>query len=722
MLIRESPPRHVASALGGIAALFLLLAACRSEPPPAPAETSRTPPSPVRNRIERRLAPEDFSMPRTGARAAVVEIEGEAREVVVGPRWVEIAQPGGVRLVEGRATVPVTLPEDVRALSDDAFALSVQEVPAELRGVDQAALGDFARNGLFQKEVSRGWQLRREPGAATALLELDVALADGAKSETPATGETLGFNFRLTAQRPTPVRLQSRRFPVAAGGAVELGFGRKSRPAASGERAPLAYSARLSCDGEVPAVGAEGVLDAPGWRDARLAVPPGSTSCELSLAVDGASAHPTGVYFALPRVIFPVADGDAERGGTPSVVLISLDTLGAAHLSGYGYERETSPLIDTRLIGGGTAFMDVSTTFPRTDVAHLSLFTSLYPNAQPTAGRLTPAQNVRMLAEALRDAALDTAAFTEDGFLAGAFGFWSGFDQFREYSFDSAERGRRVFADAARFLTEKRDRPFFLLVHTYRVHAPYEPSQPYRDLFGGFWSSEPDPAVPSAHRSERDAYDASVREADTLVGGLLERLDQLGLTDRTIVVLLSDHGEAFGEHGVLRHGIGFHQEQLHVPLIFRGPGIPAGKRVTAPASLVDVAPTLLDLLALPPLPDAQGTSLAGAFRGEAPPPDRPLYFSWMRKDAAHGLRQGNWKFIHAGDKTELFDLGGDPGERRPERRSDAIGPEHADELGRIVADGEERRARLAAPEGRGEGAAGVSEETERSLRALGYLD
>jgi arylsulfatase A-like enzyme len=698
-------------------AIALVAAACRSAPPPVDPP-AKGPPSPIEYAIERRLAPEDFSIPEPRLRPPVVEIGGEAREVVVGPRWIDVAELRGVRLDAGRAEVAITLPEETRGLPDEAFALSVQEIPAELRGLDPVALGNFAREGLF-KDVARGWRLRREPGSGGAVVELDGALARaGATGVAGGATEGTGFNLRLTAQRPTPTRLESKPFPVSPGGLVELGFGRRAGATAEDGGGPRRYSARLACTG---GAGSETAarLDDSGWRDVSIPVPAGSETCTLALAVDGTGARAIGAYFGLPRVLAPVPAG--ERADPPSLVLVSLDTLGAGHLSGYGYGRETSPTIDARLMEAGTSFMDVSTTFPRTDIAHVSLFTSLYPNAQPTAGRLLAEQPVGVLAEALGDAGFETAAFTEDAFLAGAFGFWTGFDRFREYPFDSAARGYAVFADAGAYLEEKRDRRFFLLVHTYRVHEPYAPSPSYRDLFGGWWESDPDPSVPREHRAERDAYDASIREADALVGTLLDRIDRLGLADRTIVVLLSDHGEAFGQHGLMRHGLGFHQEQLHVPLVFRGPGIPAGLRVTAPASLVDVAPTLLDLVALPPLPEAQGESLAAAFRGEPLRPDRPLYFSWTRKDEAHGLRQAGAKFIQGGKKHELFRLDEDPGERSAERSEERIGPRHGEELERLLRQGDDRRARLGAP-GAEEGATGISEETERSLRALGYLD
>src|SRR5262249_20285044 len=148
------------------------------------------------------------------------------------------------------------------------------------------------------------------------------------------------------------------------------------------------------------------------------------------------------------------------------------------------------------------------------------------------------------------------------------------------------------------------------------------------------------------------------------VAGFLAELERLGLARDTYVVLLSDHGEAFGEHGVVGHGLGAQQEQLHVPLIVRGPDVPRGATVQAPASIVDVAPTILELVGITP-PDAEGRSLAEAFRGGVLDAERPLSFAWL--DAgARGLRQGRWKLIDGGPTNRrLYDLPDDPRERRP---------------------------------------------------------
>jgi len=253
------------------------------------------------------------------------------------------------------------------------------------------------------------------------------------------------------------------------------------------------------------------------------------------------------------------------------------------------------------------------------------------------------------------------------------------------------------------------------------VHRPYEPSAPYRALFTG-----PDgdgdrvaAAVPARYRANLDAYDQGIRELDDLVAGFVSGLDRLGLGERTLVVLLSDHGEAFGEHALVGHGYSPHEEALRVPLVLRGPGVPGGRRVTTPVSLTDVAPTLLDLLDLAPLPEAQGRSLEDAIR-ERPLLPRPSFFEWLVKDT-RGVRWGPWKFLQRGRHGNLFNLAADPAERSPARTLQVVTKTLEHHLAAYVADGSARRGALQSVTDGGGERMPISAETERSLRALGYL-
>jgi choline-sulfatase len=251
------------------------------------------------------------------------------------------------------------------------------------------------------------------------------------------------------------------------------------------------------------------------------------------------------------------------------------------------------------------------------------------------------------------------------------------------------------------------------------VHRPYAPTAPYRGSFARRW---PLPAaiaatVPPAHRDELDAYDDSILEVDALAGTFLRKLERLGVAQETFVVLLSDHGDAFGEHGVTGHGFNGHQAALHIPFVLRGPGVPAGLRVETPVSIVDVAPTMLDLLGLPPLDGAQGRTLRAAIDGK-PLATVPLYFSWIGTET-RGVRVGDLKVMARGDRYAVHSLSDDPGEVRPlawERGKPLL-----DLLVAHEQDSARQRAALDRRDAEAEGIR-ISPDTARDLRALGYVE
>ncbi|MEW6270140.1 MAG: sulfatase-like hydrolase/transferase, partial [Thermodesulfobacteriota bacterium] len=530
------------------------------------------------------------------------------------------------------------------------------------------------------------------------------------------------LNLELLMLEPQPSEIESGDVVAPPGATLELGYGVARVGASDAAARAVRFVATLRCAGGEPRQLLDDTIAGDGagrWRDATFPIAAG-VPCRVGLRATsaGASDVRTAVW-AQPRIVAPLAPAAARDAY--NVVLISLDTLRADRLSGHGYARDTSPVIDAELIDEGTSFRDAMSTFPQTDIAHLSLFTSLYPDAQPERGRLPASSPVRLLTERLADAGFLTAAFTEDALVAGAFGFWFGFDLFFERTYAERERGTRTFADGIEFLRTNREQRFFLFLHTYKTHVPYVASEAYAKLFTDTadWE-ELDQRVPQAHRAAADAYDRTVREADDLVGTLLAELRRLGLAERTIVVLLSDHGEAFGEHGAVEHGFAGHQEQMAIPLVLRGPGIAAGAEVDAPVSLVDVAPTILELVGAEPLPDAQGLSLAAALAGGDLPAERPLFFSW-HTEGARGVRHGRWKFLDASHGHELFDLEDDPLEAAPMLRRE---PAREDELRLLAAHAAESsrlRERLAATAEDERGPA-ISDGVEKSLRALGYLE
>lgn len=230
----------------------------------------------------------------------------------------------------------------------------------------------------------------------------------------------------------------------------------------------------------------------------------------------------------------------------------------------------------------------------------------------------------------------------------------------------------------------------------------------------------------------RHLYHLEIESVDERIGLVLDALESGGLADSTIVVFTSDHGEAFGEHGDFLHGVSLHGELVRVPMIFAGPGIEAGRRVQAPVSLLDVVPTLADLLALDGLAGSvgpfAGDSLAPVLRGSGTVPRRAIYVASPDRTARDSVIHGRYRLLAersaegVGERTELYDSVADPAERRD---LSAELPEVRDDLLRALARfrDEENRIWLARQEA---GEAGLSEEeraaTERALRAVGYID
>jgi choline-sulfatase len=349
----------------------------------------------------------------------------------------------------------------------------------------------------------------------------------------------------------------------------------------------------------------------------------------------------------------------AAAAQTP-VIVISIDTLRADHLSAYGYRTISTPNIDA-FAQHGTLFTDVNSQAPLTLPSHTSLFTSTYPfqNGIEENGEVVPAGAVT-LASVLQSRGYKTAAFIGSSLLGRSAGLDRGFDEYDSpfgspaagaespYSTRVRRDGALVLRAATQWLTAHKGQPAFVFVHLFDLHAPYRLHQ-----------------IPGSALPEAVGYDAEIRYVDQVLGRFEQGLEQSGWWQRSLVVLLADHGESLGEHGESSHGYFAYESTLHVPLIIHWPESSQDypPRVTKAAGLIDVAPTILDALHLSPQSSFEGTSLMKFDET----PTHPVYsesvyardqFRWA---ALRTLRIGWWKFVDA-PRAELYDLEKDPRE------------------------------------------------------------
>ncbi len=379
-------------------------------------------------------------------------------------------------------------------------------------------------------------------------------------------------------------------------------------------------------------------------------------------------AAAVGALFAL-RAQPPRTDEDARRriaGRSPgpadvNVVVLTLDTLRADRLGCYGFRGVLTPNIDA-LASEGVLFEQATATVPLTLPSHASIFTGLIPPKHGVRdnGGFFVEEKLTTLAERMKEGGWATGAFVGAWVLDSKWGIGQGFDHYSD-RFDLSKykvvnlgtvqkKGDEVMDLALEWLSGVKERKFFAWVHLYDPHTPYDPPEPFASRYPG------------------QKYVGEVAYTDHVVGRLTGWLKQQGLWDRTIVVLLSDHGESLGEHGENTHTFFVYDATQHVPLVVRTPWGDRG-RSSAQVSTVDVMPTVLDLVGLAPQPGIDGRSLARLVLH--PPAESPgfayaetyfprFHYGWQHLRA---MRDGKWKYIEA-PTPELYDVEQDPGETR----------------------------------------------------------
>ena len=397
----------------------------------------------------------------------------------------------------------------------------------------------------------------------------------------------------------------------------------------------------------------------------------------------------------------PLASGQLHGS---NVLLVTIDTLRRDRLGAYGSSAGLTPNLD-RLAGDGVKYMRAFTHVPMTLPAHASILTGLTPRHHGVRNNVSfrLAEDVPTLATVLKSAGYRTGAFIGAFVLERRFGLSRGFDQYDDRfppaagspTFRFAERRAADVVEPARkwILSPglpAPPAPWFAWVHLFDPHAPYE--------------------APAEYRAGRSPYDAEVAYTDAMLGKFLDQLRAVHALDRTLIVVVADHGESLGEHGETTHGLFAYDATLSVPLVVRGPGI-SPARVDIPVGHVDILPTVLDLLGLAIPAGLDGVSLA-----QPNAADRPLYFEALDANLTRGwapltgLVRSNWKYIDL-PVPELYDLRSDPQELTNLFEHDRP---RSDRMTR------ELRQILASPERRSGEPAPIDQDASARLRSLGY--
>jgi arylsulfatase A-like enzyme/Tfp pilus assembly protein PilF len=410
--------------------------------------------------------------------------------------------------------------------------------------------------------------------------------------------------------------------------------------------------------------------------------------------------------FALAALVAASGASGCGRSGPPgpfpgaSVVLVSIDTLRSDRLPAYGYRGVSTPHLD-RFRRDAILFESAWSPCPMTLPSHVTMLTGLLPpehGVRGNAGFAFDGAAHPHLPGLLRARGYATSAAVSSFVLRAETGLGALFDAYEDSldprggGFEDMQRPGAVTAGhAKRWLAAHAGRPLFHLFHLYEPHAPWDPPEPFRARY--------------AH-----PYDGEVAAADAVVGDLLDELRRLGVYDRAVVIVTSDHGEGLGDHGEEQHSILLYREAIQVPLLVKLPGSArAGDTVRAPVQLSDLMPTVLELVGVGVPASVSGRSV---FRAEGTPA-RALYAETLYPRLHLGwsdlrsIVDGRWHLVE-GPRPELSDLVADPGETR-------------DRAGREPEALARARAALALVPAGPARPAGVDPETAERLAALGYV-
>jgi choline-sulfatase len=384
-----------------------------------------------------------------------------------------------------------------------------------------------------------------------------------------------------------------------------------------------------------------------------------------------------------PRILVPTP---AERTLEPAqnVIVLVIDTLRADKLRPFNAQtRVKTPTID-QFASDGVVFELAQAPENWTKPSVASILTGLHPQThqQKTGDAALPSSAV-LLSEHLQDQGFATGGFIANGYVSDRFGFDQGWDDYTNYIREAkSTEAKDVFEEAGSWIEAHKDGRFFAYIQTIDPHVPYDPPGKYLQMYdpseyGGqvrprmtgdllekAKRNPPQVVFDASDKRRLQAlHDGEITKHDHFFGAFLERLSELGLAEDTLVVVTSDHGEEFNDHGSWGHGHSVYQELLHVPLMFRLPGrLPGGTKVGDAVSTLDVSATVTDLLGVPAMVHNEGQPLVGLMFGEAPTGPSVAFSDFQ--DDRRVITTGRWKLILRGNLTStMFDLVADPMEK-----------------------------------------------------------
>ncbi len=454
------------------------------------------------------------------------------------------------------------------------------------------------------------------------------------------------------------------------------------------------------------------------------------------------------VAFAEPKILIPVQRPMERTREAKNVVVLLIDTLRADKMKPWNpRSRVQTPTID-RLAGEGTVFELAHSPENWTKPSVASVLTGLYPithGARQSESVL--GQGALMISEHMKSNGFTTGSFLANGYVSDRFGFAQGWDHYTNYIREGKNTdASNVFTEAGNWIEQNKDRRFFAYIQTIDPHVPYDPPDEYLRMYDAREYTGPVAArmtpdllekakrnPPAVTFTDRDVerlealHDGEISQHDHELGKFIERLSRLGIWDDTLLVITSDHGEEFRDHGSWGHGHSVYEELLHVPLLFRMPGvIPEGRRVKQAVGTLSIPATVTDLAKVPAMPNLEGPSLVPYIDGNiAPRP--PVAFSDFMDDR-RVITAGRYKMIVRGNLTvSMFDIEADPRERTQlDMSARPIAARYCRILLGQFLRATNRAQWLEAVQGRGaqvdSAASELDDTTREQLRQIGYMN